>query len=88
MTPSTTPEYDDRALTDIQLAEKRNLSVHTLRADRRGQRRIPFVRLGRSIRYNLRRVDEALACYEVGGPFAKQASKKRRRQTAPEQAPA
>jgi hypothetical protein len=61
---------DDELLTEFQLAEARNLKVNSLRADRRKRRLIPFLKLGKSVRYQLKRVDPALATYEVGGPDA------------------
>ena len=47
------------------------LSVHTLRKDRQRDRRIPFYRIGGSIRYNLDRVRAALDALECGGPAAR-----------------
>jgi hypothetical protein len=43
------------------------LSVAWLRADRIGARRLPFLRLGRCVRYDLNRVRESLARFEEGG---------------------
>lgn len=50
-------------------ARRLGLSVFTLRADRSGARRIPYVKLpnGRVL-YDPARVDEALRKYERGGP--------------------
>lgn len=47
------------------------LSVHTLRKDRQHDRRIPFVKIGGAIRYNLDRVRAALDAFECGGPAAR-----------------
>lgn len=51
-----------------QAAKALGLSVHTLRKDRQHQRRIPYLKLGGTVRYNLERVFEAVAAYELGGP--------------------
>jgi hypothetical protein len=48
------------------------MSVHWLRKDRRGQRVVPFFRIGGAIRYDLQRVREALvARCEEGGPSSR-----------------
>jgi excisionase family DNA binding protein len=44
------------------------LSVDTLRKDRQGERRFPFYKMGRTVRYDVQRLDEALAAMECGGP--------------------
>jgi len=44
------------------------LSVEALRKDRQGKRRFPFYKIGRTVRYDLQRLDEALAAMECGGP--------------------
>lgn len=44
--------------------------MHTVRKDRTGKRRIPFFKIGGSVRYDLDRVREALQQYEQGGPPA------------------
>ena len=50
-----------------EVAAALGLSVHTLRKDRTAGRRIPFYKIGGSVRYNLDRVREALGALEVGG---------------------
>jgi hypothetical protein len=47
------------------------LSVGWLRADRLGKRIIPFYKIGGAVRYNLRRVEQALAAVEYGGSRGK-----------------
>lgn len=74
MQAETTP--DPIAVDEHQAARALGLSVHTLRKDRTGARRIPFYRIGSSIRYNLVRVQEALATMEVGGPASKPARRR------------
>ncbi|WP_088285933.1 hypothetical protein [Ideonella sp. A 288] len=68
---------DHRAVDEFTCAAAVGWSVHTVRKDRAGKRRLPFYRIGRSVRYNLDRVFEALREYEVGGP-ASFATKPRR----------
>lgn len=53
---------------EYAIARALGVSVHTLRKDRTGARRIPFYKIGSTVRYNLDRVREALAELEVGGP--------------------
>lgn len=62
---NTAPQlgFDEHAI-----ARALGVSVHTLRKDRTGARRIPFYKIGSTVRYNLDRVREALAELEVGGP--------------------
>jgi hypothetical protein len=45
--------FGDEFLTEKQLSKRHGRSIKTLQADRSRQRGIPFVRLGRSIRYRL-----------------------------------
>lgn len=47
-------------LTEQEFAAARNLSLGWLRDDRRGPRLIPYVRLGRVIRYRLDVADAAI----------------------------
>jgi excisionase family DNA binding protein len=56
-------------IDEHEAAKLLGLSVHTLRKDRTTHRRIPFYRIGKSIRYNAARLGEALAAMEVGGPM-------------------
>lgn len=56
------------AVDEHEAARALGLSVHTLRKDRINARRIPFYKIGGTIRYDLARVREALAAYEQGGP--------------------
>lgn len=43
------------------------LSVSLLRKDRINSQRIPFIKLGKAVRYDLSQVRAALAAFEVGG---------------------
>lgn len=54
-------------IDEHEAARLLGLSVHTLRKDRAGERRIPFYRIGRSVRYNAQRLHETLTALEVGG---------------------
>jgi hypothetical protein len=56
-----------RLLTDVELAEEWNWSVHTLRADRQNKRRIPFYKFGRSVRYDPDKARAALDTFQIGG---------------------
>lgn len=58
-----------RRIADINgAAEYLKLSVHTLRKDRLGARRFPFIKLGPELyRYDLDKLDEVLAQGEVMG---------------------
>jgi|WetSurMetagenome_2_1015567.scaffolds.fasta_scaffold34820_4 hypothetical protein len=40
-------------LTDVQVAKITGIAVQTLRNDRCASRRIPYVKFGRAIRYNI-----------------------------------
>ena len=65
------------AVGEFDLAAAIGMSVDFLRKDRSGKRIIPFFRIGKAIRYNPQRVNEALASLEEGGhkpprPKAKQ----------------
>ena len=55
-------------LTEKELAKEIKLSVFWLQKDRITARRLPFLRIGRSIRYDLAKVHAALATSEEGGP--------------------
>lgn len=55
-------------IDEYEAAELLGLSVHTLRKDRTGDRRIPFFKIGRAVRYNRERIAQALAGLEVGSP--------------------
>jgi hypothetical protein len=59
-----------RRLTDTQgAADYLGLSVHTVRKDRLGARRFPYIKLGPELyRYDLDRLDEVLTKSEVGAP--------------------
>jgi excisionase family DNA binding protein len=54
--------------TDVELADEFGFSVHTLRRDRTHEQRIPFIRIGRSVRYDREDVQAALAAMKKGGP--------------------
>lgn len=61
MTRTAPPNPDPKfLLTEHQLAELRGLTVGWLRDDRRGPRRIPYVALGKAIRYRLDVADAAI----------------------------
>ncbi len=51
--PSTTTNHDDRLLTELQVAERQGRAVKTLQNQRVSGDGIPFVKLGRSVRYRL-----------------------------------
>lgn len=55
------------ALTETQLSRLLSLSVSFLQHDRAAERRIPFYKIGKAVRYSLPRVQEALATMEEGG---------------------
>ena len=57
-----------RILTERELSKEIKLSVFWLQKDRITARLIPFIRIGRSIRYDLAKVHAALATGEEGGP--------------------
>lgn len=75
MQAQTTP--DPIAVDEHEAARLLGLSVHTLRKDRVGERRIPFYRIGRSVRYNTQRLQETLTALEVGGAPTPRASRRR-----------
>jgi hypothetical protein len=76
-----------RRITDEhRAADYLDLSVHTLRKDRREAMRIPFYRIGAAIRYDLDRVDAALDALEVGGNAPHVAPPPRKRKTPDEAA--
>lgn len=59
------------ALNEHAIADLTGLSVHTLRKDRQGPRRIPFMKIGGAVRYNPDSVRAALERMEIGGPSAR-----------------
>lgn len=65
--PDAPPSVQKIAITEREMAAAIGMSVQFLREDRRTKRRIPFYRLGASIRYDVDRVREALALIEEGG---------------------
>ena len=67
MTTETKQDATRRIVDEHGAADWLGLSVHTLRKDRREEMRIPFYRIGSAIRYDLDRVQAALAPLEVGG---------------------
>ena len=85
MKTETNPPAAGRKVDEHGAAEWLGLSVHTLRKDRREDMRIPFYRIGASIRYDLDRVQAALAGLEVGGnaPHCKPPARKRRAAEVP-----
>lgn len=58
---------NNRLVDEKQLAELLKVSVQFLRDDRRGERRVPYIRLGRCIRYDVPLVDKALEGMVEGG---------------------
>lgn len=71
---SRTPRHQAEKVPEIRLAVGEydlaaaiGMSVDFLRKDRSGKRIIPFFRIGKAIRYNPQRVNEALASLEEGG---------------------
>lgn len=64
-------------IDEHEAARLLGLSVHTLRKDRVGERRIPFYRIGRSVRYNTHRLQETLTSLEVGGAPDPRATRRR-----------
>jgi hypothetical protein len=75
-----------RLLTDVELADEWNWSVHTLRADRQNKRRIPFYKFGRSVRYDPDKARAALDTFQIGGE-ARPKTKARRVELTPKPAP-
>ena len=68
----TTPTTSARLFVDDEeLAGLIGVSIHFLRKDRRSARRIPFVRLGDRILYDVDRVKHAMLEFEEGGPEPK-----------------
>ena len=65
MNVSINPLVDERAC-----AAALGMSLGWVRKDRQGQRVLPFVKLGGSVRYDLHRVRQAIAAAEVGGKGA------------------
>jgi len=55
------------AVDEKAIAEAIGMSLPWVRKDRRTKRILPFYRIGKSIRYDLGRVREALALREEGG---------------------
>jgi hypothetical protein len=56
-------------LDDTALASALSVSVSSIRKDRMGERRIPFLRVGkRMVRYDLARVLAVIGATEQGGP--------------------
>jgi hypothetical protein len=58
---------NNRLLDEKQLAELLSVSVQFLRDDRRGERRVPYIRLGRCIRYDIQLANKALESMVEGG---------------------
>ncbi len=63
------------AVGEFDLAASIGMSVDFLRKDRITKRIIPFFRIGKAIRYNPQRVNEALASLEEGGHKTPKAKK-------------
>lgn len=53
---------------ESHLARAIGVSVPTLRKDRQNERKIPFIRIGKLVRYDLNRVLAVLRLNEIGGP--------------------
>jgi hypothetical protein len=62
----------NRRLTDTQgAADYLGLSVFTVRRDRHGARRFPYIKLGAELyRYDLDELDRVIALAQVGGTQA------------------
>ncbi len=86
MTTETKQPRPGRKVDEHEAAEHLKLSVHTLRKDRREEMRIPFFRIGAAIRYDLDRVDAALAAMECGGNSPHRKPPARKRNGAPSEA--
>lgn len=56
-----------KLLKDTQLSETLGIPVSTIRADRRLERRLPFIKLGRSVLYDADECRQALDAFKVGG---------------------
>jgi hypothetical protein len=54
---SSNLEGDNRLLTESQLAQRWQISAKKLQADRCSGRGVPFVRIGRRVRYRLADVE-------------------------------
>lgn len=63
-----------RYIKDTELSEELGIPVSTLRADRQNQRRIPFIKLGRSVLYDLDEATKAVERYMVGGERKRRAA--------------
>ncbi|MDT3679861.1 MAG: hypothetical protein ROZ64_13620 [Burkholderiaceae bacterium] len=64
------------AVDEFAIARALDMSVHFLRKDRQTERRIPYFKIGGSVRYDLQRVREALARMEQGGQDLSRRSKR------------
>ncbi len=76
MQTQTLPTTAAIAVGEREAALALGLSVHTLRKDRQSARLFPFYKIGRSVRYDLVRVREALAARELGGPAPRTARRR------------
>lgn len=56
-----------KLLRERELAALFGFSIHTLRQDRRNDRHIPFIRIGKAVWYDPIRVELALQELSVGG---------------------
>jgi len=54
-------------VSEAELARRLDVSVGFLRADRLGKRVVPFVRMGRAIRYDLAEVSKVIKGLKRGG---------------------
>lgn len=57
-------------IRDRELAEVLGIPLPTIRADRFNEKRIPFIKLGRSVLYDPAECVEALKAYRTGGESA------------------
>lgn len=78
----TTHNASAGLVDEFAIADFLKLSVHTVRQDRCHKRRIPFLKIGRTIRYSPPAVQAALAAYEMGGPSVAQATATRGKRAA------
>lgn len=59
--------YPTTPVNEFVCAEHIGMSVFFLRKDRIGKKLIPFTKVGRTVRYDMQRVHEALEAMQHGG---------------------
>lgn len=65
--PEHPPRQARRLLRDYELSAEIGIPVDTLRADRINARRIPFIKFGRAVWYDLDAALAALEQFRMGG---------------------